>query len=45
MEYTEQVLRDSAVMKSIKASHADVKAGRICAIEQLKKQLLAEDRL
>jgi len=39
---TEQVLRDKALMKSIKDSHGDVKAGRLYTIEQLKKQLRTE---
>ena len=42
---TDEALRDKALVKSIKASHADVKAGRICTIEQLKKQLRREGRL
>jgi hypothetical protein len=42
---TEEVLRDKALMKSIKDSHGDVKAGRLYTIEQLKKQLRREGRL
>jgi len=42
---TEEVLRDKALMKSVRASRADVKAGRLYTIEQLKKQLQREGRL
>ena len=42
---TEEVLRDKALMKSIKDSRGDVKAGRLYTIEQLKKQLRGEGRL
>jgi aminoglycoside phosphotransferase family enzyme len=39
------VLRDKALMKFIKASHGDLKADRVCTIEQLKRQLRREGRL
>jgi hypothetical protein len=42
---TEEGLRDKALMKSIKDSHGDVKAGRLHTTEQLKKQLRREGRL
>jgi hypothetical protein len=42
---TEEVLSDKALMKSIKASHGDMKAGRLYTIRQLKKQLRREGKL
>lgn len=42
---TEEVLRDKALMKSVKDSQTDVKTGRIYRIEQLKNQLSREDKL
>jgi hypothetical protein len=42
---TEEVLRDKALMKSIKDSHRDAKAGRLYTIGQLKKQLRMEGRV
>lgn len=36
---TEEVLRDRALMKSIKQSRRDVKTGRFYTIAQLKQQL------
>jgi hypothetical protein len=42
---TEEVLRDRALMKSIKDSQRDVKAGRLYRIEELKKQLRGEGKL
>ena len=42
---TVEVLRDKALMKSVKDSQRDVKRGRLCTVEQLKKQLRGEGRL
>jgi hypothetical protein len=42
---TEEILRDKALMKSVKDSQTDVKTGRIYRIEQLKNQLSREDKL
>jgi len=42
---TEEVLKDKALMRSVKDSQRDVKAGRLYTIEQIKKQLRREGRL
>ena len=42
---TEEILRDKALMKSVKDSRTDVKTGRVYRIEQLKNQLSREDKL
>ncbi len=42
---TEEVLRDKALMKSIRESQRDVKMGRFYTIEQLKRELRKEGRL
>jgi len=42
---TEEVLRDKALTKSIRDSQEDVKAGRLCTIEELKSKLRREGRL
>jgi hypothetical protein len=42
---TEEVLRDRALMKSIKPSREDVKAGKIYTIGQLKQKLREEGKL
>jgi hypothetical protein len=42
---TEEVLRDRALMKSIKQSRKDVKAGRVYTIGQLKQKLREEGKL
>jgi PHD/YefM family antitoxin component YafN of YafNO toxin-antitoxin module len=42
---TEEVLRDRALMKSIRESRKDVKAGRVCTIGQLKQKLREEGKL
>ena len=42
---TEEVLRDRALMKSIKESRKDVKAGRVYTIGQLKQKLRGEGKL
>jgi len=39
---TEEVLRDKALMKSIRDSQEDVKMGRLYTIEQLKSKLRRE---
>jgi hypothetical protein len=42
---TEEVLRDRGLMKSIKQSRKDVKAGRVYTIRQLKRKLREEGKL
>ena len=42
---TEEVLRDRALMKSIKESRKDVKAGRVYTIGELKRKLREEGKL
>jgi hypothetical protein len=42
---TEEVLKDRALMKSIKQSRKDVKAGRVYTIGQLKQKLREEAKL
>ena len=42
---TEEVLRDRALMESIKQSRRDVKTGRFYTIEQLKQQLRRRSKL
>lgn len=42
---TEEVLRDKALMKSIRESQGDMKMGRVYTIEQLKRELPKEGRL
>ena len=42
---TEEVLRDKALMKSIKDSQEDVKRGRLYRIEELKSKLRREGKL
>lgn len=42
---TEQVLQDKALLRSIRASQRDAKAGRVYTIERLKKQLRKEGKL
>lgn len=42
---TEEVLRDKALMKSIRESQRDVKMGRFYTIEQLKRELRKEGKL
>jgi hypothetical protein len=42
---TEEVLRDKALMKSIKDSQEDAKAGRLYTIDQLKRKLRREGKL
>ena len=42
---TEEVLRDKALMKSIRDSQEDVKMGRLYTIEQLKSRLRREGKL
>lgn len=42
---TEEVLRDKALMKSIRESQRDMKMGRFYTIEQLKRELRKEGRL
>jgi hypothetical protein len=42
---TEEVLSDRALMKSIKQSRKDVKAGRVYTIGQLKQKLREEGKL
>ncbi len=39
---TEEVLRDKALMKSIRESQRDMKMGRLYTIEQLKGELRKE---
>jgi hypothetical protein len=42
---TEEVLRDKALMKSIRDSQEDARMGRVYTIEQLKRKLRREGRL
>lgn len=42
---TEEVLRDKALMKSIRESQRDMKMGRLYTIEQLKSELGKEGRV
>lgn len=42
---TEQVLRDKALMKSIRESQRDLQIGRVHTIDQVKKQLRREGKL
>ena len=42
---TEEVLRDKALMKSIRDSQEDVKTGRLYTFEQLKRRLRREGKL
>jgi len=42
---TEEILKDRALMKSIKQSRRDVKAGRVYSIGQLKHKLREEGKL
>ena len=42
---TEEVLRDKALMKSIRESQRDMKMGRFYTIEQLQRELRKEGRL
>jgi hypothetical protein len=42
---TEEVLRDKALMKSIRESQRDMKMGRFYTTEQLKRKLRKEGRL
>jgi hypothetical protein len=42
---TEEVLRDSALMKSIEQSRRDVKAGRVYTFAQLKQKLRKQGKL
>jgi len=42
---TEEVLRDEALMKSIRDSREDVRAGRLYTIEELKSKLRREDKI
>ncbi len=42
---TEEILRDKALMESIKQSRRDVKAGRLYTIAQLKRKLRRQGKL
>lgn len=42
---TEEILRDKALMESIRRSQKDARSSRIYTIEQLKRQLRKEGRL
>lgn len=42
---TEEVLRDKALMRSIRESQREVRGGRLYTIEQLKRELRKEGRL
>lgn len=41
---TEEVLRDEGLMKSIRDSREDVRAGRLYTIEELKSKLRSEGK-
>jgi len=42
---TEEVLRDKALMESIKQSRRDVKTGRVYTVAQLKQKLRKQGKL
>jgi len=42
---TEEVLKDKVLMKSIKQSRKDVKAGRVYTLAELKRKLREEGKL
>jgi ribosomal protein L13E len=42
---TEEVLKDKVLMKSIKQSRKDVKAGRVYTLAELKRKLRKEGKL
>jgi hypothetical protein len=42
---TEEVLRDKALMKSIRDSQEDARMGRLYTIEQLKRKLRREGKV
>jgi hypothetical protein len=42
---TEEILKDKALMKSIKQSRRDVRAGRVYSIGQLKHKLREEGKV
>ena len=42
---TEEILRDKPLMKSIRESKSDVKAGRVYTLAQLKQELRKQEKL
>jgi hypothetical protein len=42
---TEEILRDKALMKSIRQSRRDLKAGRVHTLAQLKQELRKQGKL
>jgi len=42
---TEEILRDKPLMKSIRESKSDVKAGRVYTLAQLKQELRNQEKL